>query len=192
MMYARAFFSLSWILGPAVSTFVVEFAGFGTLFAGAAALSCFAAFSLILCMPKTSERPEYAGDQVVADAQGGFSRQQVATTTLLVASFVALQAVNSASVSFLGVLVSEIRGLALSWSGVALGVCAALEAAFLFILGRFASLRRSKAAVVAIGAFAGLVYVLALTVFTSGAMIDTPALPPNASTIGLTVPARWR
>jgi len=34
-----------------------------------------------------------------------------------------------------------------------------------------ASLRRSKAAVVVIGAFAGLVYVLGLIVFTSGAMI---------------------
>ena len=84
---------------------------------------------------------------------------------LLIVALVLLMAANSASVSALPLLVTQQLGLDVIWSGIALGVAAALEIPVLIVLGQVAS-RYGQRRLVAGGCLAGIAYFAAMTVCT--------------------------
>ena len=79
----------------------------------------------------------------------------------VVIGFIALQATNSAAVSIMSLFVTERLGLALIWSGIALGASALLEIPALLIIGRL-SQRISSHTLIMSGCITGTVYYIAM------------------------------
>lgn len=170
VLYARAAFSLSWIAGPAIGAFLVQDLGFAYLFLGAAVASLAGMLGVLTLLPQRLEAVAPAASEEVSRASSTAGSSGL-TVTAMVAAFVCLQAVNSATVSYLPILVAEIRGLELSWPGIALGLCASLEVVVLYLMGRFSNFGMRKTTAVAIGAASGLAYVIGLAVLPSVAAL---------------------
>jgi MFS transporter, SET family, sugar efflux transporter len=168
VIYARAAFSTSWIIGPAVGVLLVRDVGFGALFAFSSLVSALSMLGVLFFLPRSS-----SGGAVVLYKNDRREREEGRRVSVgwivvvMVVAFACLQAVNSVTVSFLPILTADLRRIDLSWSGIALGVCAGLEVLILFTLGRLRYFGRSRAAIVGIGSVVGLVYVLGLSFFTS-------------------------
>lgn len=173
MMYCRAAFSVSWILGPAAGTFLVDGYGFGVLFATTSALSVISMTGILLVLPGSS--PDRVEREVIAAAsvdRGAPAKLAVWIILTMIVAFVCLKAVNSATVSFLPILTGEIWEIDLTWAGTALGLCAAFEVVVLALLGRFRNFGLSKPTVIGIGAACGLIYAIGLVaVPTIGALL---------------------
>ncbi|MCI9889845.1 MFS transporter [Micrococcales bacterium 31B] len=162
LTYTRAAFSLSWVIGPALGAFLVHGYGFGALFVVAAVIAPVALAAVLALLPGAGRpAPAPRSDAPVARP----AASPLGLVAAVVVSFVCLQAVNSATVSYLPILVTEQRGESLQWPGVALGLCAALEVVALWLLGRYRNFGLSKATMVGIGAGAGALYALGLAVF---------------------------
>jgi SET family sugar efflux transporter-like MFS transporter len=95
------------------------------------------------------------------------SRARVATVMVV---FIVLQATNSTVVSVMGLFVTDTLGLDVMWSGVALGVAAALEIPALLVIGRL-SRRFSDLALIASGCLAGIAYYAAMTAVTGPVLL---------------------
>src|SRR5699024_10702747 len=129
----RAIFSVAWVAGPPIATFIIgafgERAVLGTI-AMIALLSIGAATTLQSRAPAepapSRERPPPEAGPVP-----GLRR-----ATVVVAAFVLLQAADATATSFMTVYVTQSLALDVVWAGIALGTAAGLEIPSLFLMGR--------------------------------------------------------
>ncbi len=189
VMRTRAVFSFAWVAGPPVAAFLMGLLGNRSILwaiAGIAVAGMAVTWAMIRerapsARPATAAGP---GDRLLDAVR----RPGV---PLLIVALVLLMAANSASVSALPLLVTQQLGLDVIWSGIALGVAAALEIPVLIVLGQVAS-RYGQRRLVAGGCLAGIAYFAAMTVCT-GPVVLVSAQPLNAvcvatvSGIGLTL-----
>lgn len=154
----RAIFSVAWVAGPPIATFIIgafgERAVLGTI-AMIALLSIGAATTLQSRAPAepapSRERPAPEAGPVPG----------LLGVTVVVAAFVLLQAANATATSFMTVYVTQSLALDVVWAGIALGTAAGLEIPSLFLMGRLSS-RFSAQLLIVTGCALGVVYYLAL------------------------------
>lgn len=150
----RAVFSFAWVAGPPVASFIIG--GFGTraILVAIALVAVLTIGTTTALRSARSTTDDQAGPDDPAADDAPMARGRVA---LVVATFVALQATNSALVSVMNVYVTQKLGLDVIWAGVALGVAAGLEIPVLLLIGRL-SRRFSDFELIAAGCVAGIAY----------------------------------
>lgn len=160
----RALFSVAWVAGPPVATFLIGTFGerAALLAIGVIAALSFAATALLQSVGPRAI-PE---DKATADPDPGPLPGR-AGVAVIVIGFVLLQAANASAMSFMTVYVTQSLGLDVLWAGIALGVAAGLEIPALLLLGRL-SKRFSAQRLIIIGCTVGVVYYVLL------ALVQTP------------------
>nr|WP_255719860.1 MFS transporter [Brachybacterium sp. ACRRE] len=184
----RAVFSVAWVAGPPLATGVMT--GFGDravllLIAADALGSLGLSVAIRTSVRRAAARTEPAeGEGATGRAGGtgpghgpagrgsaddGRADEGVAAArrpgrrlelVVVVLAITALQAGNAGSVTAMPLLVTEHLHLATVWAGVALGVCAALEAPALLLLGRLTRTIRPTTLLAAGALLAALYYAL--------------------------------
>ncbi len=190
VMRTRAVFSFSWVAGPPLAAFLMGLLGNRSVLwaiAGVALLGMMVTGAMIRERARATPVPitvDMPNDSLVeAFRRGG--------VPLLILALVLLMAASSASVSALPLLVTQQLGLDVIWSGLALGVAAALEIPVLLALGRVAA-SYGQRRLIAGGCAAGVAYFATMTV-CSGPVLLIAAQPFNAffvsavSGLGLTL-----
>lgn len=152
MMRIRALMSFAWIAGPPAATFVLGAFGASGLLVTVGVIAVLG-LGVTLTMRASVRRAEATedADEVPVPESGGIGK--VALAFVLV-SFTALQASNAAAVSVMALFTTESLGLPIAWSGVALGVSAAIEIPALLLVGRL-SRRFSSLRILAVGCVVG-------------------------------------
>ncbi|GAA1487825.1 MFS transporter [Brachybacterium sacelli] len=172
----RALFSVAWVAGPPIATFLIG--AFGERAALLAiALTAVGSFVATALLQSHGARaaPENTSDEE-PDPGPLPGRAGVA---IIVIGFVLLQAANASAMSFMTVYVTQSLGLDVVWAGIALGVAAGLEVPALFVLGRL-SRRFSAQGLIITGCTLGVGYYVLL------AMVETPV-----GLIGIQVLNAW-
>lgn len=163
---ARALFSLAWVGGPPLATFVI--AAFGAR----AELGVILAIALLnVCTGLLMLRSQRRADAVRgAEAAEDLGEEMVALSrgrvAVIVLAFVVLQASNHAAVSSMSLFATKSLGLGVEWAGITLGVSAALEIPALLVVARLTE-RFSSAVLVIQGCLVGTVYFLCMAFLVS-------------------------
>lgn len=175
-MRTRAVFSFSWVAGPPLAAFLMGLLGNRSVLwaiAGVALLGMMVTGAMIRERARATPVPitvDVPNDRLVdAFRRGG--------VPLLILALVLLNAAGSASVSALPLLVTQQLGLDVIWSGLALGVAAALEIPVLLALGRV-SARYGQRRLIAGGCASGVAYFAT----TTGAQVRCCSSQPSRST----------
>ncbi len=176
MMRIRALMSFAWIAGPPAATFVLGAFGASGLLVTVGVIAVLG-LGVTLTMRASVRRAEATedADEVPVPESGGIGK--VALAFVLV-SFTALQASNAAAVSVMALFTTESLGLPIAWSGVALGVSAAIEIPALLLVGRL-SRRFSSLRILAVGCVVGGGY-YAIMAAASGVVVLLAAQVLNA------------
>lgn len=197
----RAVFSVAWVAGPPLATGVMT--GFGDravlLLIAAVALGSLAlSVAIRRSVRRAAARTDPAegedargradgtgtgrahGRDGDADDGAAAPRRPAHRLELVVVvlAITALQAGNAGSVTAMPLLVTERLRLATVWAGVALGVCAALEAPALLLLGRLTRTIRPTTLLAAGALLAALYYALVPLVVSPAALVALQI--PNA------------
>lgn len=142
------------LLSALVLVGVLVVAGTAVLLAGRSAFTA---------APRASNGTDGLGGVDGAGGAGSPQAMSRAAVVGLVVAFVALQASNVAAVVVMGLFVTERLGLPVLWSGISLGVAAALEIPALLVIGRLVDRVRSLTLIVT-GCLAGLGYGVGMAV----------------------------
>ncbi|MFE5774863.1 MFS transporter [Brachybacterium sp. NPDC056505] len=197
----RAVFSVAWVAGPPLATGVMT--GFGdravllliaAVALGSLALSVAIRRSVLRAAARTDPaegedargRADGTGTGRAhgraGDADDGAAAPRRPARRLelvvVVLAITALQAGNAGSVTAMPLLVTEHLRLATVWAGVALGVCAALEAPALLLLGRLTRTIRPTTLLAAGALLAALYYALVPLMASPAALVALQI--PNA------------
>lgn len=172
----RALFSVAWVAGPPVATFLIGAFGERSVLL-AIALTAAAGFVATALLQSASARtPPKTPTQ--EEPRPGPLPGRAGVVTIVV-GFMLLQAANASAMSFMTVYVTASLGLDVVWAGVALGVAAGLEVPALLLIGRL-SARVSPQHLIVTGCGLGVVYYVLL------ALVQTPA-----GLIGIQVLNAW-
>lgn len=189
IMRTRAMFSFAWVGGPPLAAFLMGFFGSRSILWAVAGIGV-VGLLLTRVMMQAHARSEVA---VAGPPQG--DRMTVALrrpdVVLLLVTFVALGAALSAQVSAMPLYVTQRLGLDVEWSGIALGMCAALEIPVLFALGRLTR-RFGPRRVVAAGCVSGVAYFALMALVGSqvvlvGGQVLNAFFIATMSGVGLTI-----
>lgn len=166
---ARALFSLAWVAGPPLATFVIS--AFGTraeLGVIAAIASLNVAIGILMLRSRVTYADSPARDQRLGgtDTRSGAGSATRSTVVVTVVAFVFLQAGNHAAVTSMTLFTTRSLGLGIEWAGVALGVSAALEIGALLLIARLTE-RFSSTVLVVQGCIVGVVYFACMTFLVS-------------------------
>ena len=155
----RAVFSAAWVAGPPLATLVMGAFGDRSILVALTVVALVAVLATA-ALSRTGRADRTPSTPADRPRTGGLSRVGVA---VVVGAFVLLQATNNTAVAVMSLYVTNSLALAVVWSGVALGIAAALEIPALLWFGRL-SRRFSDLSLVAAGSVAGLAYYIVLTV----------------------------
>ncbi|MFE3295952.1 sugar efflux transporter [Streptomyces sp. NPDC059201] len=167
----RSVFSVGWVIGPPVGLFLLAHAGFGRMYAGAAALLLVTAVLGRWFLPAL---PRPTPEEGTGGRHGSGMRQILAIVPrrswLLLGKVTAGNVANQMYLIAVALYVTKDLGLPASLVGVMAGVCAALEIPLMIMVGRVAD-RLGKMRVVTAAV------ILAAVFFTLLPLADsTPAL----------------
>ena len=189
VMRTRAIFSLSWVGGPPLAAFIIGAGGSRAVLWSIAGLGL-VGLGLTRLMTVRHARSRHAGAPPPRGDRMSVTLRRPAVLALL-GTFVALMAAVTASVAVMPLYVTEVLGLHVEWSGIALGTCAALEIPLLLSLGRLTR-RFGSWRLVGVGCVAGLTYyALLLTVGSQVVLVGGQVLNAvyiaTMSGVGLTL-----
>ena len=161
VIHTRAIISFAWVAGPPLATVIMGGLGNRSILPVLAVVALFNMATTLLMMARYRTRPIDRDANTDADDVKEAEPVPRGTVTAVVIGFIALQATNSAAVSIMSLFVTERLGLALIWSGIALGASALLEIPALLIIGRL-SQRISSHTLIMSGCITGTVYYIAM------------------------------
>lgn len=167
---ARALFSLAWVGGPPLATFLI--AAFGAR-AELGAILVIASLNVLtaLLMLRSERRPAAtSGDRAGEDLEEEFEALGRAKIAVIVLAFVVLQASNSAAVTSMALFTTRSLGLGVEWAGITLGVSAGLEIPALLLVARLTE-RFPALALVVQGCVVGAVYFTCMGFFVTGPIL---------------------
>jgi len=160
LMNVRASVSLSWVLGPPAGALIASTLGPSALLFGVCTVSLsIGVLGRSLRSLKTIPMKRGQSKRMPSHSPA----RMVLIMALLVGSFSCLQGANIASVSTLGIFVSDNLRIDVMWAGIALGLSAALEVPALGVLARIGD-RISIGLIMLSGCVAGLIYFSGLQV----------------------------
>ena len=162
----RAVFSAAWVAGPPLATLVMSAFGNRSILVALTLVSVLAVVAT-LALARTGRADRFPAATANQSGTGGLSRAGVA---VVVVAFVLLQAAGNTAVAVMGLYVTNSLSLAVIWSGIALGIAAALEIPALLWFGRLSS-RFSDLTLVAAGSVAGLCYYALLAVVSGPVLL---------------------
>ena len=162
----RAIFSLAWVAGPPLASFLVGGFGNRSLLLAIATVALLNITTTAVMIVRPSAVSEGDSDETAWAENHPLPRSGLAMIGL---AFIALMATNTAAVSVMGLFVTRALHLDIIWAGIALGVAAGLEIPALLLLGRL-SRRFSDLDLIASGCLAGIGYYTAMT-FVSGPVL---------------------
>lgn len=154
----RALFSVAWVAGPPIATFIIGAFGERAVLAAIAVIALLSIGAASLLQSRASARSTPVRENVAPETGPVPGRLGI---TVVVVAFVLLQAANATATSFMTVYVTQSLGLDVVWAGIALGTAAGLEVPALFLMGRLSS-RFSAQLLIVTGSALGVVYYLAL------------------------------
>lgn len=165
----RALFSVAWVAGPPIATFIIGTLGEHAVLAAIALIAALSIGATALLQARSSGT---APDEESAEAAGPEEPvvRGLTGVGVVVAAFVLLQAANASATSFMTVYVVQSLGLDVMWAGVALGVAAGLEIPALLIMARLSN-RSSAQALLVSSCLIGVVYYAALFAVQSPAAL---------------------
>lgn len=165
----RALFSVAWVAGPPIATFIIGKLGEHAVLAAIALIAALSIGATALLQARSSGT---APDEESAEAAGPEEPvvRGLTGVGVVVAAFVLLQAANASATSFMTVYVVQSLGLDVMWAGVALGVAAGLEIPALLIMARLSN-RFSAQALLVSSCLIGVVYYAALFAVQSPAAL---------------------
>ncbi len=162
----RAVFSAAWVAGPPLATLVMSAFGNRSILVALSLVSVLAVVAT-LALSRTGRADRFPTAAAGQSGTGGLSRAGVA---VVVVAFVLLQSASNTAVAVMGLYVTNSLSLAVIWSGIALGIAAALEIPALLWFGRLSS-RFSDLSLVAAGSVAGLCYYAVLAVVSGPVLL---------------------
>jgi SET family sugar efflux transporter-like MFS transporter len=161
VIHTRAVISFAWVAGPPLATVIMGGLGNRSILPVLAVVALFNMATTLLMMARYRTRPNDRDANTDADDVKEAEPVPRGALIAVVIGFIALQATNSAAVSIMSLFVTERLGLALIWSGIALGASALLEIPALLIIGRL-SQRISSHTLIMSGCITGTVYYIAM------------------------------
>ena len=161
VIHTRAIISFAWVAGPPLATVIMGGLGNRSILPVLAVVALFNMATTLLMMARYRTRPIDRDAHTDADDVKEAEPVPRGAVIAVVIGFIALQATNSAAVSIMSLFVTERLGLALIWSGIALGASALLEIPALLIIGRL-SQRISSHTLIMSGCITGTVYYIAM------------------------------
>ncbi len=161
VIHTRAIISFAWVAGPPLATVIMGGLGNRSILPVLAVVALFNMATTLLMMARYRTRPIDRDANTDADDVKEAEPVPRGAVIAVVIGFIALQATNSAAVSIMSLFVTERLGLALIWSGIALGASALLEIPALLIIGRL-SQRISSHTLIMSGCITGTVYYIAM------------------------------
>lgn len=169
----RAYIAFAWVAGPPLATLIIG------AFGERAVLAAIAAIAVLNIGTTTAmiARRNTSGGTAAKKPDAGPPVRKM-TVAAVVLGFVALQASNSAAVSFMGLFVSRGLGGEVFWAGLALGTCAALEVPALLIIARLGR-RFPSRVLITTGCLAGIAYYTSMT-FVADPVVLICLQPLNA------------
>jgi SET family sugar efflux transporter-like MFS transporter len=153
----RAYIAFAWVAGPPLATLIMGAFGDRSVLLAIAAIA-------VLNIGTTAgmiARRRAAGAAVPKAPDDGGPSVRKATVAAVALGFIALQASNTAGVSFMGLFVSQGLRLDVFWAGAALGTCAALEVPALLMVARLGR-RFSSRTLLTGGCLAGIAYYVSM------------------------------
>nr|WP_250037211.1 MFS transporter [Actinoplanes maris] len=126
----RALVSVAWVAGPPLATAVIAASGARSILAAIAVIAL-----LNIGTTAAMRAPKAVEGDAAAQPRAVLSGRVIAVVVV----FIALQATNSATVSIMSLFVTGRMGLDVAWSGVTLGVAAALEIPALLLIGKLSN-----------------------------------------------------
>lgn len=165
----RALFSVAWVAGPPIATFIIGTLGEHAVLAAIALIAALSIGATALLQARSSGAPPEDESAETPGPEEPAVRGRTGVS-VVVAAFVLLQAANASATSFLTVYVVQSLGLDVMWAGVALGVAAGLEIPALLIMARLAN-RFSAQALLVSSCLIGVVYYAALFAVQSPAAL---------------------
>jgi len=161
VIHTRAIISFAWVAGPPLATVIMGGLGNRSILPVLAVVALFNMATTLLMMARYRTRPIDLDANTDADDVKEAEPVPRGAVIAVVLGFIALQATNSAAVSIMSLFVTDRLGLALIWSGIALGASALLEIPALLIIGRL-SQRISSHTLIMSGCITGTVYYIAM------------------------------
>ncbi len=161
VIHTRAVISFAWVAGPPLATVIMGGLGNRSILPVLAVVALFNMATTLLMMARYRTRPIDLDANTDADDVKEAEPVPRGAVIAVVLGFIALQATNSAAVSIMSLFVTDRLGLALIWSGIALGASALLEIPALLIIGRL-SQRISSHTLIMSGCITGTVYYIAM------------------------------
>lgn len=165
----RALFSVAWVAGPPIATFIIGTLGEHAVLAAIALIAALSIGATALLQARSSVAPPEEESAETAGPEEPAVRGRTGVG-VVVAAFVLLQAANASATSFMTVYVVQSLGLDVMWAGVALGVAAGLEIPALLIMARLSN-RFSAQALLVSSCLIGVVYYAALFAVQSPAAL---------------------
>lgn len=156
----RALFSVAWVAGPPIATFIIGTLGEHAVLAAIALIAALSIGATALLQARSSGAPPEEESAGTPGPEEPAVRGRTGVG-VVVAAFVLLQAANASATSFMTVYVVQSLGLDVMWAGVALGVAAGLEIPALLIMARLSN-RFSAQALLVSSCLIGVVYYAAL------------------------------
>jgi SET family sugar efflux transporter-like MFS transporter len=164
----RAILAFAWVAGPPLAAFIMSAFGSRAVLLAIAGVAVANIVTTARMLAAQSGGRAESGEQTgTARDQGSMGKARIA---VVVAVFVALQATNNATVSVMGLFVTETLGLDVAWAGIALGVAAVLEIPALLLIGRL-NRRFSSLALIGAGCMAGITYYAAMAVVSGQVLL---------------------
>jgi SET family sugar efflux transporter-like MFS transporter len=161
VIHTRAIISFAWVAGPPLATVIMGGLGNRSILPVLAVVALFNMATTLLMMARYRTRPIDLDANTDADDVKEAEPVPRGAVIAVVIGFIALQATNSAAVSIMSLFVTDRLGLALIWSGIALGASALLEIPALLIIGRL-SQRISSHTLIMSGCITGTAYYIAM------------------------------
>ncbi|RCK61313.1 MFS transporter [Microbacterium sorbitolivorans] len=150
----RAIFSVAWIAGPPLATFIMGSFGTRAILVAIAAVAILGMATTAAMMRGKHGGTAASGPKTEAEPGEAVGKLGI---VLIVLAFVLLQAGNFTGMSIMAVYVTETLHIDIIWAGIALGVAAALEVPALLIIGRIGE-RVSPLVLIATSCLAGIAY----------------------------------
>jgi SET family sugar efflux transporter-like MFS transporter len=176
----RSYVSFAWIAGPPIATLVMGQWGNAAILP---TLALVAVGNIAVTWMMIREHRTLVATQATKPPEST-DPVPVVTIGAVALAVVMLQAANVATVSVLGLYVTENLGLDLRWAGIALALAAGLEIPALIVIGRL-SLRFSSISLLIAGATLGGLYYVGLAVLQG--LVPLLALQVlNATSVAIT------
>src|SRR5699024_234484 len=154
----RAIFSVAWVAGPPIATFIIGAFGERAVLCTIAMIALLSIGAATTLQSRAPAEPAPSRERPAPEAGPAPGLLGV---TVVVAAFELLRAPNPPATSFMPGYVTQSVALDVVWAGIGLGTAAGLERPPLFLMGRLSS-RFSAQLLIVTGCARGVVYYLAL------------------------------